>query len=104
MAGLAGSGPGAAFVPARSSGSRLARQTAKLPRERASAAGGNTWECWQLDMTGWVDLPNRASRTDAGRRLFGRARSHADAARPLARAAGRGVCSARKKVTDYAAR
>lgn len=74
VAELAGSGPGAAFVlGAVVEVARLARQTAKLPRERAErAAGGNAWECWQLDMTGWVDLPNSCfTYTDAGRRLFG---------------------------------
>ena len=52
---------------------RLARQAAKLPRERAErTAGGDAWECWQLDMTGWVDLPNSCfTYSDAGRSLFG---------------------------------
>lgn len=51
---------------------RLARQATKLPRERAErAAGGDAWECWQLDMTGWVDLPNSCfTYTEAGRSLF----------------------------------
>jgi hypothetical protein len=71
---LTGSGPGAAFVlGAVVEVARLARQTAKLPRERAErAAGGNAWECWQLDMIGWIDLPNSCfTYTDAGRSLFG---------------------------------
>jgi len=74
VAELTGSGPGGAFVlGAVVEIARLARQTAKLPRERAErAAGGNAWECWQLDMTGWVDLPNSCfTYTDAGRSLFG---------------------------------
>ncbi len=52
---------------------RLARQVTKLPRERAlRAAGGDPWECWQLDTTGWVDLPNSCfTYSDAGRALFG---------------------------------
>jgi hypothetical protein len=52
---------------------RLARQVAKLPRERAErAAGGDAWECWQLDTTGWIDLPNSCfTYSDAGRSLFG---------------------------------
>jgi hypothetical protein len=73
IAELTGSGPGAAFVlGAFVEVARLARQTAKLPRERAErAAGGNAWECWQLDMAGWIDLPNSCfTYTDAGRRLF----------------------------------
>jgi hypothetical protein len=74
VAELTGSGPGAAFVlGAVVEVARLARQTAMLPRERAErAAGGNAWECWQLDMTGWVDLPSSCfTYTDAGRSLFG---------------------------------
>ena len=73
VAELTGSGPGAAFIlGAVVEVARLARQTAQLPRERAElAAGGNAWECWQLDMSGWVDLPNSCfTYTDAGRRLF----------------------------------
>ena len=44
-----------------------------MPRERAErAAGGDPWECWQLDTTGWVDLPNSCfTYSDAGRALFG---------------------------------
>jgi uncharacterized protein YcfJ len=51
---------------------RLARQVAKLPPERAArAAGGDAWECWQLDMAGWADLPDSCfTYSDAGRRLF----------------------------------
>jgi len=74
VAELTGPGPSAAFVlGAVVEIGRLARQTAKLPRERAErGAGGNAWECWQLDMTGWVDLPNSCfTYTDAGRSLFG---------------------------------
>jgi hypothetical protein len=74
VAELTRSGPGAAFVlGAVVEVARLARQTAKLPRDRAErTAGGNAWECWQLDMTGWVDLPNSCfTYTDAGRSLFG---------------------------------
>jgi hypothetical protein len=52
---------------------RLARQVAKLPPERAARAeGGDPWECWQLDMAGWADLPDSCfTYSDAGRRLFG---------------------------------
>jgi hypothetical protein len=52
---------------------RLARQVAKLPRERAArAASGNPWECWQLDMTSWDDLPNSCfTYSEGGRALFG---------------------------------
>jgi Protein of unknown function (DUF2889) len=74
VAELTGSGPDAAFVlSAVVEVARLARQVARLPVERAArAAGGDAWECWQLDMTGWVDLPNSCfTYTDAGRSLFG---------------------------------
>jgi hypothetical protein len=74
VAELTGSGPDAAFVlGAVVEVARLARQVARLPVERAArAAGGDAWECWQLDMTGWVDLPNSCfTYTDAGRSLFG---------------------------------
>src|SRR5207253_2758028 len=51
---------------------RLARQVTKLPPERAARAAAGPWECWQLDMTGWVDLPNSCfAYSDAGRALFG---------------------------------
>lgn len=73
LAELTGSGPGAGFVlGAVVEVARLARQVARLPAERAArAADGNAWECWQLDMTGWVDLPNSCfTYTDRGRSLF----------------------------------
>jgi DUF2889 family protein len=52
---------------------RLARQVAKMPPERARrAAGGDSWECWQLDMSGWIDLPDSCfTYSEAGRALFG---------------------------------
>jgi DUF2889 family protein len=51
---------------------RLARQVAKIPRERALAAAGDPWACWQLDTAGWADLPNSCfTYSDAGRALFG---------------------------------
>ena len=70
----AGGGAGAALaVDAVVEVARLARQVAKFPRERAErAAGGDPWECWQLDTTGWVDLPDSCfTYSDAGRALFG---------------------------------
>jgi hypothetical protein len=69
-----GGGEGAALaVDALIEIARLARQVAKLPPERAARArGGDPWECWQLDTTGWVDLPNSCfTYSDAGRALFG---------------------------------
>ena len=52
---------------------RLARQAAKLPPERArTAEGGDAWACWQLDTTGWVDLPDSCfTYAEAGKALFG---------------------------------
>jgi len=51
---------------------RLARQVTKLPPARAARALAGPWECWQLDMTGWVDLPDSCfTYSDAGRALFG---------------------------------
>lgn len=51
---------------------RLARQVTRLPPERARlAAGGDPRECWQLDMTGWVDIPGSCfTYSEAGRALF----------------------------------
>jgi hypothetical protein len=69
-----GRGPGAAIVrDAVIEIARLARQVAKLPAERAArAASGDPWECWQLDTSGWVDLPDSCfTYSDAGRALFG---------------------------------
>lgn len=69
-----GGGAGAALaVDAVIEVARLARQVAKFPRERAErAAGGDPWECWQLDITGWADLPDSCfTYSDAGRALFG---------------------------------
>jgi hypothetical protein len=55
----AGGGPGAALaVDALIEVARLARQVARLPRARAERATAGAWECWQLDTTGWVDLPD----------------------------------------------
>lgn len=52
---------------------RLARQATKLPPERAqTAASGDAWACWQLDTTGWVDLPDSCfTYSPAGKVLFG---------------------------------
>ena len=73
-AAAAGAGKGAAvLVDAIVEAARLARQVAKLPPERAARAeSGDPWECWQLDMVGWADLPDSCfTYSDAGRRLFG---------------------------------
>ncbi|HEY3066611.1 MAG TPA: DUF2889 domain-containing protein [Methylomirabilota bacterium] len=69
-----GGGEGAGLVvDALIEAARLARQVAKLPPERAARArGGDAWECWQLDTTGWIDLPDSCfTYSGAGRALFG---------------------------------
>ena len=71
---VTGGGEGSALVvDALIEVARLARQVTKLPPERAArAAGGDPWECWQLDTTGWADLPNSCfTYSDAGKALFG---------------------------------
>ena len=73
VAEATGAGEGAGLVlDAIVEIARLARQVTKLPRARAErAAGGDAWECWQLDTTGWIDLPNSCfTYSDAGRALF----------------------------------
>jgi DUF2889 family protein len=74
VAEVIGAGEGAGLVlDAIVEIARLARQVAKLPRERAERAeGGDAAACWQLDTTGWIDLPNSCfTYSDAGRALFG---------------------------------
>lgn len=69
-----GGGEGSALVvDALVEVARLARQVTRLPRERAvRAAGGDAWECWQLDTSGWADLPDSCfTYSAAGRALFG---------------------------------
>jgi DUF2889 family protein len=71
---VVGSGEGAALVvDAVVEVARLARQTTKMPTERAQrAASGDPWECWQLDTTGWIDLPDSCFTYSAeGRSRFG---------------------------------
>jgi len=74
VAEAAGGGRGAALlVDAMVEAARLSRQVTKMPPERAArAAGSDPWECWQLDTTGWIDLPDSCfTYSEAGRRLFG---------------------------------
>jgi hypothetical protein len=69
-----GPGAGAALVlEAAIEVARLARQVAKLPRERAErAAAGDPRECWGLDVAGFADLPDSCfTYSVAGRALFG---------------------------------
>ena len=70
---LAGQGPGARLlVDAAIEVARLARQTAKVPREAtAGLAAGGARACWDLDTTGWIDLPGSCfTYSGAGRALF----------------------------------
>ncbi len=74
VADSVGGGAGAAFVvDAAVEVARLARQVAKLPRDRAElATSGDPLVCWQLDTTGWIDLPDSCfTYSAAGRALFG---------------------------------
>jgi hypothetical protein len=73
VAGLVGDGPGGALaVDATIEVGRLARQVAKMPRAQAErAASSDPLACWQLDTTGWVELPNSCfAYSEAGRSLF----------------------------------
>ena len=70
---LAGQGPAARLlVEAGIEVARLARQTAKFPREAtAGLAAGGSRACWDLDTTGWIDLPGSCfTYSGAGRALF----------------------------------
>ncbi len=70
---LAGQGPAARLlVEAGIEVARLARQTAKFPREAtAGLAAGGARACWDLDTTGWIDLPGSCfTYSGAGRALF----------------------------------
>ena len=73
VADAVGQGPGAALlVDAAIEVARLARQVAKLPREQAERAFGGATECWKLDTTGWIDLPDSCFTYSAqGRALLG---------------------------------
>ncbi len=73
MIDLCGSGVGAGrFVEAAVEVARLARQVAKLPQKATVGFVGDARACWDLDTTGWVDLPNSCfTYSDAGRALLG---------------------------------
>ena len=64
---------GALLVDAIIEVARLARQVAKLPRTLADrAASGDPLDCWMLDTSGWIDLPDSCFTYSAqGRALFG---------------------------------
>ena len=61
------------FVDAGIEVARLARQATKMPADVvAGLRPGDALRCWELDTTGWVDLPNSCfTYTQAGRALFG---------------------------------
>ena len=70
---LAGSGAGSRLlVDAGIEVARLARQATKLPREAtAGLAAGGARACWDLDTTGWIDLPGSCfTYSAAGRALL----------------------------------
>jgi len=74
LADLCGPTPGAGlFVDAGIEVARLARQVTRLPAEAtAGLEPGDARRCWQLDTTGWVDLPNSCfTYSEAGRALLG---------------------------------
>lgn len=74
LAAATGDGAGARLVrDAVIEIARLARQVAKLPRDRAerAVAAGPT-ACWELDRDGFADLPDSCfTYSDAGRAVFG---------------------------------
>ncbi|MDO8475561.1 MAG: DUF2889 domain-containing protein [Candidatus Rokubacteria bacterium] len=73
LAELAGSGPGSRLlVDAGIEIARLARQATKLPREAtAGLLAGGARACWDLDTTGWIDLPGSCfTYSAAGRALL----------------------------------
>ncbi|HUG36155.1 MAG TPA: DUF2889 domain-containing protein [Candidatus Limnocylindrales bacterium] len=70
---IAGRGAGAGlFVDAGIEIARLARQAAKLPSSAtARFVAGDARQSWQLDSTGWVDLPDSCfTYSAAGRALL----------------------------------
>lgn len=73
VAAATGTGEGAGIVvDAAVEIARLARQTAKLPREQAERVAAGSRACWELDTTGWVDLPDSCfTYSAAGHALLG---------------------------------
>jgi hypothetical protein len=69
---VGGGDGGALAVDATIEAARLARQVGKLPRAAAERAAGDAAACWELDTTGWADLPDSCFvYSPAGRALFG---------------------------------
>lgn len=74
VAEVIGAGPGSQhFVGAAIETARLSRQATKLPPTEAKRAeAGDPAVFWELDLAGWVDLPNSCfTYSEAGRTLFG---------------------------------
>lgn len=74
VAEVIGAGPGSQhFVAAAIETARLSRQATKLPPEQARRAEGSDPSVyWQLDLAGWVDLPDSCfTYSEAGKALFG---------------------------------
>jgi hypothetical protein len=74
LAELCGSRPGATLlIDAGIEIARLARQTTKLPAAATEGlAAGDAARCWELDTTGWSDLPGSCfTYSAAGRALLG---------------------------------
>lgn len=74
LAELCGPRAGAGlFVDAGIEVARLARQVARMPASAvAGLQPGDAAACWQLDTTGWADLPDSCfTYSPAGRALFG---------------------------------
>jgi hypothetical protein len=71
---LGGGRPGAGLlVDAGVEVARLARQTAKLPAVATAGLGpSDAARCWELDTTGWADLPDSCfTYSPAGRAIIG---------------------------------
>jgi hypothetical protein len=86
LAEAAGDRAGAAlFVDAGVEVARLARQVARMPAEAVAAEDlRDPARCWELDTTGWVDLPNSCfTYSPAGRALFGTRPVHTPMVRAL---------------------
>jgi len=63
--------PSPLVVDATVEAARLARQVAKLPRERAERAREGAEACWRLDTEGLVDLPGSCfTYSESGRALL----------------------------------
>jgi DUF2889 family protein len=83
VAEVTGAGAGAALVlDATIEAARLARQVGKLPRERAERAREGAAACWELDTTGWSDLPDSCFTYSAAGRALLATRAVAAAMRP----------------------